>query len=239
MGDRNLPPLTIGTLGQSAVTPPVATTPTLSIEFIQTNANPNQPLLGGEDLTVSAFGSPQANASFVIAGINQNNPIPMNEVRPGVYEGRYTIRRSDGQLNTRLAVTLSKQGMNPVSRDFNGMIAINATGTTTPANTPRSLKPNILNVQNNDAVSFPLELRGETLPNASVQIVVESVNSLAGIVNVSQRLFNLSAVANSQGVFNVQLPQASNLHAGSLYLVRLTATQDNKTASTELLLRQK
>jgi hypothetical protein len=236
MGDRNLPPLTIGTLGQTAVAPPPPA-PALSIEIIQTNANPNQPLLGGEDLIVSAFGTPQATASFVIAGINQNNPIPMNEVRPGVYEGRYTIRRSDGQLNTRLAVTLSKQGMTSVTRDFNGTIAINATGTA--ESIPNTLKPQILNVQNNDAVSFPLELRGQTLPNASVQIVVESINSIAGVINVAQRLFNLSAVANNKGIFNVQLPQASNLASGSLYRIRFTASLDNKSESTELFLKQK
>ncbi len=235
MGDRNLPPLTIGTLEQTAVAPtPV---PALSIEIIQTNANPNQPLLGGEELIVSAFGTPQANASFVIAGINQNNPIPMTEVRPGVYEGRYTIRRSDGQLNTRLAVTLSKQGMTPVSRDFNGTIAINATGTAEPI--PNTLKPQILNVQNNDVVSFPLELRGQTLPNAAVQIVVEGINSIAGVVSVTQRLFNLSATANNQGIFTVQLPQSASGGSGSLYRVRLTATRDNRAESTELLLRQR
>jgi len=233
MGDRNLPPLTIGTLTQPAPTPVSA----LSIEIIQTNANPNQPLLGGEELIVSAFGTPQANASFVIAGVNQNRPIPMTEVRPGVYEGRYTIRRSDGQLNTRLAVTLSKQGMTPVSRDFNGTIAINGTGTAETI--PNTLKPQILNVQNNDAVTFPLELRGQTLPNAPVQIVVDGINSIAGVVNVTQRLFTLSAVANTKGIFTVQLPQAANLPSGSLYRIRFTATQDNKTESTELLLRQK
>jgi hypothetical protein len=241
MGDRNLPRLTIGTLGQGATTP----APTLSIDTIQISIDPRQTLSAGDELIVTASGTPQANANFILANINQNQPIPMNEIRAGVYQGRYTIRRNDGQTNSRLVVYLGKQGLATISRDFNSQIAINTPGTNTGTDNPdqpqRTLKPQILTVQNNEAVSFPLDVRGSTLPNATVRIVGEAINSVGGILSVNEQLYNLSTKAGGRGFFNVQLPQVRALSGNPTYRIRFIATdpQTNQTATTELILRQK
>jgi hypothetical protein len=240
MGDRGLPPITIGTLGgdTAPVTPTVPPIQqALTIDNIQLNRDPRQSFAPGDDLIVTVFGTPQASASFVIAGINQSQPIPMREIRSGVYEGGYTIRRSDGQLNTRLAVTLAKQGFNSVSRDFNNTIAINSSGS--DDNPRRTLKPEIIGLKNNDPISFPADIRGQTLPEARIQLVVEAVSSVAGVVNVTQRVLEQSAVANRRGGFRMQLPRVSSLTGASVYRLRFAATnpQNNQTEVTELILR--
>lgn len=239
MGDRGLPPITIGTLGggQVAVTPPVTAPQVLNLDNIQINRDPRQTFAPGDELIVTASGTPQSSASFVIAGINQSQPIPMREIRSGVYEGSYTIRRSDGQLSTRLAVTLARQGFNSVSRDFNQSIAINSSNTNDAPR--RTLKPEITGLKNNDPISFPTEIRGQTLPEARVQLVVEAVTSVAGVVNVTQRVLEQNAVANRRGVFSMQLPRVNSLSGASAYRLRFSATnsQTNQTEVTELVLR--
>ncbi len=81
--------------------PPVATQPPppapapvakpLAIErFMVTPVARIEP---GAELRFAAIGTPGARASFTIDGVVQN--VPMTEVRPGRYEGAYTIRRND------------------------------------------------------------------------------------------------------------------------------------------------
>ena len=64
----------------------------------------------GAELRFTAFGTPGARASFTIDGVVQN--IAMPEVRPGRYEGGYTIRRNDNfppSLNITAALEASGQ----------------------------------------------------------------------------------------------------------------------------------
>jgi hypothetical protein len=68
----------------------------------------------GSELTFTLSGSPGARASFTIENIVQN--VPMREVRPGQYEGSYTIRRSD-----RLPATLNVVGALEANGQVNRM----------------------------------------------------------------------------------------------------------------------
>ncbi len=71
--------------------PPPGNAPALAIErFIVTPIARIEP---GAELRFATVGSPGARASFTIDGVVQN--VPMTEVRPGRYEGAYTIRRND------------------------------------------------------------------------------------------------------------------------------------------------
>ncbi|HYW57561.1 MAG TPA: hypothetical protein VE934_11410 [Polaromonas sp.] len=78
-----------------SVTPPVATTPPatgpLAIErFLVTPVAKIEP---GAELRFATVGTPGGRASFSIDGVVRD--VPMTEVRPGRYEGAYTIRRND------------------------------------------------------------------------------------------------------------------------------------------------
>ncbi|MDB5874036.1 MAG: hypothetical protein JWQ07_3478 [Ramlibacter sp.] len=59
----------------------------------------------GAELKFSLVGAPGGVADFDIPGVVQN--VPMREVRPGVYEGSYTVRRLDNLQPSRpIAATL-------------------------------------------------------------------------------------------------------------------------------------
>lgn len=238
LGTQGLPPLTIGTLPAGGEPTP-APQPTLTIDAIQLNIDPRQTLSAGDELVVTASGTPQASANFVLVNANQNQPIAMSEIRAGVYQGRYTVKRSDGQVNARLVVNLQRQGATPASREFNSVIAIN-TGAVLSPQPQFSLKPEILNLQNNQTVNFPVEIQGRTVPNANIQIIGEAVNSVGGLVNVMERLYTLNTKANAQGTFTVQLPQVRSLVGTPVYRIRFTASdpQSQQTATTEITLRQ-
>jgi hypothetical protein len=160
----------------------------------------------------------------------------MTEVERGIYEGRYTIRRNDGQINSTLTVTLSKQGANSVTREFNQAIAINSSTNENP-NNYQNLKPEITNFNNNDVISLPVDLVGQTLPDANVQVTLDVLRSVIGIIDISQTIFQTTVRADGQGKFTVHL-SSGNLVSGTRYRVRLTATKNNQSQSNELFLRQ-
>lgn len=89
--------LTLATQALAGSPPPVVTQPRppvpapLAIErFIVTPVARIEP---GAELRFAAVGTPGARASFTIDAVVQG--VPMQEVRPGRYEGAYTIRRND------------------------------------------------------------------------------------------------------------------------------------------------
>lgn len=89
---------TIVTQNLAGATPPVAGTPpaapssgALAIErFVVTPVARIEP---GAELRFATVGTPGGRASFSIDGVVRD--VPMTEVRPGRYEGAYTIRRND------------------------------------------------------------------------------------------------------------------------------------------------
>lgn len=66
-------------------------------------------LAPGVELTFTVEGTPRAKASVRIGGINRI--IPLKEVSEGVYEGTYTVRRTDRAMaNSAIRATLSSRG---------------------------------------------------------------------------------------------------------------------------------
>jgi hypothetical protein len=230
LGDRNLSPLGIGTLN-STTNPPVVSN--LVIEKIETNTTSSQVLTLGNELLVNAYGTPGANASFELASLNRNISVNMTEVKSGVYEGKYTIQQNDGDIDYKLIVKLRKQNTNPVTKEFNRAIAINSITT----NNPQTLKPEITNFSHNDRINLPANLVGQTLPNADVRVTIEALNSIFGIMEISETLFSNTVRANKEGKFIVNFPSV-DVVSGTRYRVRLTATHNNRSQSNELFLRQ-
>ena len=87
--------------------PPPAAGPLAIERFIVTPIARIEP---GAELRFTAFGPPGARATFTIEGVVQN--VAMPEVRPGRYEGAYTIRRNDNfppSLNITAALEANGQ----------------------------------------------------------------------------------------------------------------------------------
>ncbi|MES2632394.1 MAG: hypothetical protein V4669_05445 [Pseudomonadota bacterium] len=86
--------------------PPVVQPAPLRIErFAVTPVTRLEP---GAELIFSLTGMPGARAEFDIPGVVQN--VAMREVRPGVYEGSYTIRRMDNFAPSRPVVATLRIG---------------------------------------------------------------------------------------------------------------------------------
>ena len=75
----------------AAVAAPVARAPALAVQ--QFAVTPIAAIEPGADLKFTLNGTPGAKAVLNIEGVVKN--VPMQEVRPGQYEGSYTIRRLD------------------------------------------------------------------------------------------------------------------------------------------------
>jgi hypothetical protein len=123
-GDQTLTPLTVGML-EVGTDPTPTTVSNLVIQNIETNTTAPHRLGLGDELLVTAYGTPNSQASFKLLGLNQNRAIAMTEVGNGIYEGRYLIRRNDRQMNSKLMVSLTQMPLKPITRNFNQVIAIN------------------------------------------------------------------------------------------------------------------
>jgi hypothetical protein len=64
--------------------------------------DPPERLMPGEALIFRITGTPRANASVSIEGLNHK--VALREVMPGIYEGAYTIKAGD-QINVSSGVT--------------------------------------------------------------------------------------------------------------------------------------
>ena len=78
----------------------------------------------------------------------------------------------------------------------------------------------------------PIEVRGHTLPNATVDVEVT-----AGIFGLTQRIFENSVKADSQGNFNFTFQPQLKVR-GARYEVNVRATKDKETRERTLSLVQ-
>ena len=91
----------------AAVPPPVAPLPS-QLKIDRFTVAPLEKIEPGADLRFTLNGAPGATATFDIPGVIDN--VPMREVRSGVYEGSYTIRRLDNLSPSRPIVARLRQG---------------------------------------------------------------------------------------------------------------------------------
>ncbi|MBX9687657.1 MAG: Ig-like domain-containing protein, partial [Candidatus Obscuribacterales bacterium] len=81
-------------------------------------------LKGGDQVTVTAIGTPRGKASLTIEGLLDK--VPMPEIRDGVYETSYTVRRSDNIAASKVTVKLNKGNSSEVSMDYSVPLILDA-----------------------------------------------------------------------------------------------------------------
>lgn len=247
LGNGNYAPINIGlnNAGNPGPTPTPTPPPltSLQIDRIETNSNPRQPLRQGDDLIIRAYGTPGASAIFELEGLNRDRPVAMQEIQSGIYETTYRIRRGDRQINARPMIILSRSGQSSVSRQFDQAIVINIDNADypnnpgNPGNIGYTLRPEITNFINDDVIRLPDNLMGQTLPDANVEVTMEALRNVMGMLNLSQTVFQSTVRADQTGRFTVYIPKI-NANSGTMYRVKITATQNNDSQSSELVLRQ-
>ena len=105
--------------------PPVAAAPPPAVLKIDRFAvAPVDKIEPGAELRFMLAGMPGGVATFAIPGVVDN--VPMREVRPGVYEGSYTIRRLDNLAPSRPIVATLRIGDKAVTSSLNQPLTVDA-----------------------------------------------------------------------------------------------------------------
>lgn len=185
----------------------------------------------GSELVFSLDGTPGGRATFSIAGVARD--IPMSELDPGIYEGRYTVRNQDN-FRSSPSVTASLQVDGRTSRTRLAQPLSSSSGSS-----QTTLPLVVLSPTNNSQVSSgPVEVKGRSAPNTTVNVQVRAVASLAGLLGINQDIYNQSVQADSQGNFNFTFrPQLAT--PGTRYEVSLSASKGELTKDQKLVLIQK
>ena len=101
-----------------------------------------------------------------------------------------------------------------------------------------SLPLQVISHANNAEVSGGTEIRGRTAPDASVQVQVQGIASLAGLFGITQPILNQTVKADANGNFNFSFqPQISV--PGTRYEINLRATKGDLNKDLKLVLFQK
>lgn len=159
----------------------------------------------------------------------------MSEISPGTYQGKYVIRRQDVFPTAATAnVTATLQlGQESVRAKLDpALSASNGSGTSTTQLPLESLSP-----QSNTPVKGTVELKGRRAPGATVNVSVQAVTSLAGIVGLNRGIFNQSVQADAQGNFRVSFKPTPAV-PGTQYEVSLKASKGAQTNEGRLVLQQ-
>ena len=81
----------------------------VSVDVTSFTTNADKPLRAGDVMVATLAGSPSGKADFSIPGVADN--VPMNEISPGVYEGRYTIPKNVSAANAAVLGRLVRAGV--------------------------------------------------------------------------------------------------------------------------------
>ncbi len=182
----------------------------------------------GAELRFSLEGMPGAVAFVNLPGIANN--VRLREVRPGFYEGSYTIRRSDN-LNPRGPVVATLRAGDQAVRVNLDHPLVSAG----PANIPIQ----ILSHSNNAQVDgSSTHVRGRTAPFASVNIKVHAVPPLVGQFGVAQQVYSQTLQADANGRFDFNFTSPFPV-PGTRYDVSMVATKADVTTEARLVLFQR
>jgi hypothetical protein len=181
----------------------------------------------GAELKFTLEAMPGAAAFVDLPGINNN--VPLREVRPGVYEGSYTIRRSDN-LNVRGPVVATLRA---------GDRTITSTLAQPLVAGPVAVPIQILSHTNNAQVEAgTTRVRGRTAPLALVDVKVDAVPPLVGQFGVAQRVFTQQLRADAQGNFEFSFSPPFPV-PGTRYDISLSANKADVTTEARLVLYQR
>lgn len=221
--------------------------------------NPADRLYPGTELVFTLEGTPNSRATLTIPNVARN--LPMQEVAPGVYQGRYTIRNQDQFSPQAVRANLSRGDraasarlQQPFASGYpNDNFGNRPTYDDRPySNNPYSNNPDSNNPYNNQATQLPLqiitpqnnsrvqgavELRGISAPNTTVEVNVKAVNSLGGLIGLNRDVASDRVQTDSQGNFIYNFNPSISV-PGTRYEVSLNAINGSQTSQRNLTLIQ-
>ena len=182
----------------------------------------------GAELRFTLDGAPGARAVVDLPGIERN--VRLREVRPGHYEGNYTLRTSDRLELREPVVARLRAGDRIVTASLAHPFV--AAG---PANVPIQ----ILSHSNNAQVQgSETHVRGRTAPFATVQVRVDAVPPVIGQFGVAQRVFAQTLQADRSGHFDFSFDSPFPV-PGTRYDISMVANKAEVTTEARLTLFQR
>lgn len=195
----------------------------------------------GSQLRLALEATPGGQASARIPGVDA--AVPLKEVSPGNYTGQYTVRRSDRiDPAAVIRVSLTADGRTVTGNfTFPPSFMAPVIATTLPLA--------VMSHQNNGGVGQEATtIRGRTAPFATVLVRVDAIPpaSRRTDANVAQRMLSEAVQADANGEFRVDFnpryvrDNASSLPVpGTRYDVSISASRDNLTSESRLMLFQR
>jgi len=161
-------------------------------------------LRAGEVVTVTARGPRDSRMRFSLGDLAKN--ITMQEVQPGVYVGRYTVRREDQADRVPVIVELTNSANEIIRQEASAPVLL-ATRT--------AVAPKILGPVEPVDLDRPLVITGTAQPNARVRVQVDFTGRAFGALPVNGTVGSQEVVADARGAwrtepFEVRLPLATN-----------------------------
>lgn len=205
-------------------------------------------IVPGTELVFTLEGTPNGQAAFTIRDVVRG--VDMVETQPGVYEGRYTVRRQDEFSAPNVIATLKANGQ--VARARLG----EATRQTAQGREPRSregergARPFEASAQRSFALEItspsnmsevgrgPIEIHGRSTPHSPLNVLVEATTSMGGIIGVNQNVLKRTVTSDAQGHFAFTFEPRFTV-PGTRYEVSVTGTRAGEDKSRTLTLVQR
>jgi hypothetical protein len=172
-----------------AVAPPPVAPPPVQLKIDRFSVAPVDKIEPGADLRFTLNGAPGAIATFDIPGVIDN--VAMREVRTGVYEGSYTIRRLDNLAPSRPIVARLRQGDRVVTATLTQPLMADAKPPVLRNLTPREGEVVAGNVPTAVSASFD-DTGGVGVDPKSVRILLSGRNITADS-NITSQFFSYRA----------------------------------------------
>jgi hypothetical protein len=213
-----------------AQTPPAPQPAPQELRIVRFNAQPVDSAEPGTVLRFTVEGAPGATMAYVdLPGIDNN--VRLSEVRPGVYEGAYTLRRNDN-LRVNAAVVANLRWGDRIA-------TTNLDHPLVGAVVPVGLPIEIVSHPNNGTIEGDVaRVRGRTAPFATVQVHVQAAPPVIGQFGVAQQVLNDTIQADARGFFEFSFRSAFPV-PGTKYDVQLTARKADVTKEAHLTLFQR
>jgi hypothetical protein len=190
----------------------------------------SQPVDNAEPGTVLRFqveGAPGATMAYVdLPGIDQN--VRLREVRPGFYEGGYTLRRDDRlNVNGRVIANLRWGDRIATMNLDQPVVAV------------LNIPIEIMSHPNNGTIEGDVaHVRGRTAPFARVEVRVTAVPPLLGQFTGAQQVFAETLQANDRGFFDFSFRSPFPV-PGTKYDVNMVARKADMQSEAHLVLYQR
>lgn len=169
---------------------PVAVAPPPVVPKIDRfSVTPVEKIEPGAELRFTLAGMTGAAATFSIPGVVDN--VPMREVRPGVYEGSYTIRRLDNLAPSRPIVATLRMGDKTVTSNLTQPLTVDATAPVLRNLSPREGELVAGTTTTSVSASFD-DAGGVGVDPKSVRILLAGRN-VTGNSNITSQFFSYRA----------------------------------------------